>query len=215
ALARTVEDARVAWRKFGPVEHTVPREAQKGEKAVDTRFTAALRALEEPLTRAYKEAGQERERLIAAAKELGAATPPARDSIDRVRALQTQWQAHAKGLPLPRREENALWTAFKAATDAVFTARDAARAAREAEANAPIKAREALIDSLRGLPAEAGAGDIKRALASADTAWRSSPRIHGPQAARLEARFREARDTANKRLRAIAERAALARYDAL
>jgi len=215
ALARSVEDAKIAWRKLGPVEHTVPREAQKGEKAVEARFTAALRALEEPLAQAYKDAAQERERLIAAAKELGASTPLARDSIDKVRALQTKWQAHAKSLPLPRREENALWTAFKAATDAVFTARDAARAAREAEANAPIKAREALIDSLRGLPAEAGAGDIKRALASADTAWRSSPRIHGPQAARLEARFREARDTANKRLRAIAERAALARYDAL
>jgi cell fate (sporulation/competence/biofilm development) regulator YlbF (YheA/YmcA/DUF963 family) len=215
ALARSVEDARVAWRKLGPVEHTVPREAQKGEKAVDTRFTAALRALEEPLTQAYRDAGQERERLIAAAKELGAATPPARDSIDKVRALQTQWQAHAKSLPLPRREENALWTAFKAATDAVFTARDTARAAREAEATAPIKAREAVIDALLALPAESGAAQIKRALAEADTAWRSSPRIHGPQAARLEARFRAARESASKRLRELAERAAQARYDAL
>jgi hypothetical protein len=214
ALARTVEDARVAWRKLGPVEHTVPREAQKGEKAVDTRFTAALRALEEPLTQAYKDAGQERERLIAAAKELGAATPLARDSIDKVRALQTQWQAHAKSLPLPRREENALWTAFKAATDAVFTARDAARAAREAEANAPLKAREAIIDTLLAIPAE-NAGQIKRAIAEADTAWRSSPRIHGPLAAKLEARWRSARDSANKRLREIADRAAMARYDAL
>jgi hypothetical protein len=214
ALARTVEDARVAWRKLGPVEHTVPREAQKGEKAVDTRFTAALRALEEPLTQAYKDAGQERERLIAAAKELGAATPLARDSIDKVRALQTQWQAHAKSLPLPRREENALWTAFKAATDAVFTARDAARAAREAEANAPLKAREAIIDTLLAIPAE-NAGQIKRAIAEADTAWRSSPRIHGPLAAKLEARWRSARDSANKRLREFADRAAMARYDAL
>jgi len=215
ALARTVEDARIAWRKLGPVEHTVPREAQKGEKAVDTRFTAALRALEEPLVQAYKEAGQERERLITAAKELGAATPPARDSIDRVRALQTQWQAHAKGLPLPRREESALWTAFKAATDAVFTARDAARTAREAEANAPLKAREAIIDALLALPAESGAAQIKRAMVEADTAWRSSPRIHGPHAARVEARFRSARESASKRLRELSERAAQAKYDAL
>ena len=36
--------------------------------------------------------------------------------FDKVRALQTQWQAHAKALPLPRHEENKLWTAFKAAT---------------------------------------------------------------------------------------------------
>jgi len=65
------------------------------------------------------------------------------------------------------------------------------------------------------LPADANAPDIKRALATADTAWRASPRIHGPQASRIEARYREARDSASRRLRAIAERAALARYDAL
>lgn len=215
ALARTLEDAKVAWRKLGPVEHTVPREAQKGEKAVDTRFTAALRALEEPLGQAYRDAGQERERLIAAAKSLTETTPLARDSIDKVRALQAQWQAHAKGLPLPRREENALWTAFKAATDAVFTARDAVRAAREAEANAPMKAREAIIDTVAALPAESTGAQIKRALADADTAWRSSPRIHGPQAARLEARWRSARESASRRLRELVERAAQARYDAL
>jgi hypothetical protein len=215
AIARSVEEARIAWRKLGPVEHTVPREAQKGEKAVTARFDAALKALEAPLTQAYRDATAERERLIAAAKSLTEAQPLARDSIDKVRALQVQWQAHAKALPLPRREEGALWSAFKAATDAVFTARDAARAARDAEANAPIAAREAIIDTLSALPTDASVADIKRAIATADTAWRASPRIHGPQAARLEARYREARDTASRRLRAIADRAALARYDAL
>jgi hypothetical protein len=215
ALARTIDEAKVAWRKLGPVEHTVPREAQKGEKGVETRFTAALRALEAPLSQAYKEAAQERERLIAQAKSLTETSPLARDSIDKVRALQAQWQAHAKALPLPRREENALWTSFKAATDAVFTARDAARTAREAEQNAPIQAREAIIDALFALPADSKAPDVKRALATADAAWRSSPRIHGPQAAKLEARFRAARDAANKRLRDLADQAAQAKFDAL
>jgi hypothetical protein len=131
ALARTVEEARIAWRRLGPVEHTVPREAQKGDKAVAARYAAALQGLEGPLGQAYREAGEERKRLIAAAQRLGEAQPLARDAIDKVRALQAQWQAHAKALPLPRREESALWSAFKAATDAVFSARDAARAARD------------------------------------------------------------------------------------
>ncbi len=131
ALARTVEEARIAWRRLGPVEHTVPREAQKGDKAVAARYAAALQALEGPLGQAYREAGEERKRLIGAAQRLGEAQPLARDAIDKVRALQAQWQAHAKALPLPRREESALWSAFKAATDAVFSARDAARAARD------------------------------------------------------------------------------------
>jgi len=141
ARARTLEEARIAWRKLGPVEHTVPRQAQKGDDAVTTRYAAAVQALEAPLTQAYGDATRERERLIAAAKSLGEAQPLARDSIDKVRALQAQWQAHAKSLALPRRDENALWTAFKAATDSVFTARDTARAARDAEAGERNKAR--------------------------------------------------------------------------
>ena len=141
AIARSIDDAKIAWRKLGPVEHTVPRQAQKGDDAVTARYAAALQALEGPLTQVYRDAGQERERLIAAVKSLGESQPLARDAIDKVRALQAQWQAHAKALPLPRREENALWSAFKAATDALFTARDAARAARESEAGERSKER--------------------------------------------------------------------------
>ncbi|MBW8906836.1 MAG: DUF349 domain-containing protein, partial [Betaproteobacteria bacterium] len=218
ALARTLEEAKIAWRKLGPVEHTVPRDAQKGDQAVSARFAATLQALEAPLTQAYRDATQERERLIAAAKTLGESKPLARGAIDKARALQAQWQAHAKSMSLPRREENALWTAFKAATDAVFSARDAERAARESEADAPIKAREAIIDSLAAPPGEnsaRSAGDTKRALAAADTAWRASARVTGPHAARLEARYRAARDAASKRLRDIADHAAQARFDAL
>lgn len=139
--ARALEEARIAWRKLGPIEHTVPRQAQKGDDAVTARYAAAVQALEAPLSQAYGDATRERERLIAAAKSLGEARPLARDAIDKVRALQAQWQAHAKSLALPRRDENALWTAFKAATDSVFTARDAARAARDAEAGERNKAR--------------------------------------------------------------------------
>ena len=29
AIARTLEEAQIAWRKLGPVEHTVPRKAQQ------------------------------------------------------------------------------------------------------------------------------------------------------------------------------------------
>lgn len=218
AIARTLEEARIAWRKLGPVEHTVPREAQKGDQAVTARYAAALQALEGPLSLAYREASQERERLIAAAKSLGESKPLARDAIDKVRALQAQWQAHAKALPLPRREENALWSAFKAATDALFTARDAARAARETEAGEHIKAREAIIESLLALPAAnstRSAPQIKRALANAETAWRACAEVARPHAAGLDARYRAARDAATKRLRDIAHHAAQARFDAL
>jgi hypothetical protein len=215
AIARTLEEAGIAWRRLGPVEHTVPR---KAHNSVTTRYAAALQALEGPLTRAYREAGQQREQLIAAAKILGESKPLARDALDRVRGLQAQWQAHAKALPLPRREENTLWIAFKAAMDAIFTARDAARAARETEAGEQIKAREAIIESLLALPAAnstRSAPEIKRALANAETAWRACAEVARPHAAGLDARYRAARDAATARLRDIAEHAAQARFDAL
>jgi exonuclease SbcC len=218
AIARTLEEAKIAWRKLGPVEHTVPRKAQKGDNAVTMRYAAALQALEAPLTQAYREASQQREQLIAAAKNLGGSEALARDVVDRVRALQTQWQAHAKALPLPRREENTSWRAFKTATDAIFTARDAARAARETESSEQIKLREAIIDSLLALPATNStrtASEIKRALANAETAWRACAEVPRPHAARLDARYRAARDAATKRLRDIADHAAQARFDAL
>ena len=218
AIARTLEEARIAWRKLGPVEHTVPRKAQKGDNAVTARYAAALQALEAPLTLAYREASQQRDQLITAAKNLGEAKPLARDCVDRVRGLQAQWQAHAKALPLPRHEENALWSAFKAATDAIFTARDAARAARETEAGEQIRAREAIIGSLLALPAAnstRSAPEIKRALANAETAWRACAEVARPHAAGLDARYRAARDAATRRLSEIAAHAAEARFDAL
>jgi len=213
AIARALEEAHVAWRKLGPVEHTVPRKAQQGENAVTARYAAARQALEAPLKEAYRQAIEQREQLVAAAKKL--AGSGGRDTIDKVRALQTQWQAHAKALALPRREESALWASFKAATDAVFAERDAARGAKEAQFNAGLKAREDIIGRVDALSSGGAASEIKRGLAEADAAWHASGEVARPQAARLDARYRAARDAATKRLGDLAAHAAQARFDAL
>ena len=215
AIARALEDAQTAWRKLGPVEHTVPRSAQKGDNAVTARYAQATQALEAPLQAAYRESTQQREQLIAAARNLVAPEAVARDVLDKVRALQSQWQANAKALTLPRRDENKLWTAFKNATDAIFAARDAARAAKENEFSAKIKAREEIIERLIGLSPASPAPEIKRALAEADSAWRAAAEVPKPQAAKLEARYRAARDTTSKRLGNLAQQASQARFDVL
>jgi hypothetical protein len=212
AIARALEEARIDWQKLGPVEHTVPRKAQQGENAVTTRYAAARQALEAPLKEAYRQAIGQREQLIAAAKNLVGSG--ARDTIDKVRGLQAQWQAHAKSLALPRREESALWSAFKAATDAVFAERDAARSAKEAQFGARLKAREDIIARVDALSSSSTAAEIKRGLAEADAAWRASD-VPRPQAARLDARYRATRDAATRRLAALAANAAQARFDAL
>ena len=214
-LARTLEEAQIAWRKLGPVEHTVPRKALQGDKAVTSRYAAAVQALEAPLRNTYGEARRQREQLISSATNLAQSDVAARDVVDRVRRLQAQWQGVAKSMPLPRRDEEALWTAFKAATDAIFAARDAGRAAKEAEFSTRIKAREEIIERLAAIPAGNSAAEIKRAMAEADRAWRAVAELPRPQAAKLDARYRGAREAATKSLGAIAARASQARYDAL
>jgi hypothetical protein len=215
ALARTLDDAQLAWRKLGPVEHTVPRKALKGDNALTQRYTAAVQLLEAPLKNAYGEARSRREALVAAAKALAASDVTARDVVDKVRKLQSQWQAEAKALPLPRRDENALWGAFKTATDSIFTARDASRAAVEAESSSRQKVREDIIENLAALTLATVASDIKRAMAAADTAWRACAEAPKAQAAKLDTRYRAAREAVTRRLGELAVHASQARYDAL
>ncbi len=215
AVAQTLEHARSAWQKLGPVEHTAPRKALQGDNAVTTRYAAALQTLEAPLKNAHGQARTQREQLITAATELGGSNPSARDVVDKVRRLQTQWQAVAKAVPLPRHEENALWTAFKKAIDAVFTARDAARVANEATTSAQLKAREEIIESLVAAASMDSAADIKRVVADTDAAWRAGADVGRALQAKLDTRYRAAREGATKRLGEIALRASQARFDAL
>lgn len=215
ALAHTLDEAQTAWRKLGPVEHTVPRKTLQGDKAITTRYATAVQALQAPLKNIYGEARSQREQLVAGAKQLAASDVSARDVVDKVRKLQTQWQAVAKSLPLPRRDENTLWLTFKTATDAIFIARDAARAASEAEFNAQQKARAEIIERVAALARATTAADIKRTLNEADSAWRAAPEAPKSQTAKLDARYRAARDAATRRISELALHAEQARYDAL
>ena len=215
AVSQTLDEAQVAWRKLGPVEHTVPRKALHGDKGITARYTAAVQTLSAPLKAAYGDARSQREQLIAGAKELAASDVSARDVIDKVRKLQTQWQSVAKAMPLPRRDENALWQSFKTATDSIFTARDSARAAGEAAVTAKQQARAAIIERVAALAHAATAADIKRAMVEADTEWRAAEEVPRAQAAKLDARYRAAREAASARIGELATHAAQARYEAL
>lgn len=215
AVAHALEDAQRAWRKLGPLEHTVPRKVLKGDNALPQRYAAALQALEGPLSHVYAEARRQRESLVAEAKTLAAPGAAARDIVNKVRKLQAEWQAVAKAQPLPRRDENALWGAFKTATDSIFKARDAARAATEAQSTAAQQAREEVIAQLTALAGGATAADIKRAMAEVDAAWRACAEAPKGLAARLDARYRDARDAVTRRLGELAVVASQARYDAL
>ncbi|MEP7155288.1 MAG: DUF349 domain-containing protein [Betaproteobacteria bacterium] len=211
AIARALEQFQTEWRKLGPIEHTVPHKARVG---LEARLKAATDRLDGPLTETRRVEQAKRSKLIDRAKVL-AAEPNARDVIAKVRDLQNEWQQHAKSLPLHRHEENRLWSEFKTATDAVFKQRDAAHAARDSEFKSHQVAREALIARLTALTADTPTAELKRTINDVDREWRNSGEAPRAVVAKLDGRFREARDKAQQFLAGSAKRVWHATCDAL
>jgi hypothetical protein len=210
--ARALETFRAAWRKLGPPEHTVPH---KSRDALLARWRAVVDRIEAPLEAARREAEAAREVFIARARELAAegASGLGRDLVARVRDLQAQWQEHAKALPLSRGAENSLWARFKAETDAVFAQREAAFSARDNELKVNQLAREALIERLQAVPADAPAHELKRTLAEADAEWRRAGEVPRAEVHRLETAWRDAREQVQSHLSSSAQRSWQAALD--
>ncbi len=215
ALAVALDHFQAEWRKLGPVEHTVPHKAREG---LLERMRQAMQRIEAPLGEARRSAQAAREELIAQARALGeeaAHKTLGRDLVDRVRALQGQWQQQAKALPLARGAENALWAEFKGTIDAIFSARDAEFNAREAEFQAHGAERGKLIERLEALSADTPVAEFRRTLAEVDTLWQRAGPAPRHDAAALDQRFRQARDTAQQWLAGSAQRAWHATCDTL
>jgi DNA repair protein SbcC/Rad50 len=210
-LARALDSFQTEWRKLGPVEHTVPHKARE---ALLTRMRKSMARLEEPLFEARRLAQLKRDKLIERAKAL-VTDAHARDVIAKVRELQAEWQREAKAMPLARNVENAVWTAFKTATDAVFTQRDAAFNARDAELKASKTVREELIAKVAALNESTPVADIKRTLMETDTAWRKAGEAPRAEATKLDSQFRAAREAAQKLIASSAQRIWDAKCDAL
>jgi hypothetical protein len=214
-LLRELHGFKLAWRKFGPLEHTVPAGARQ---ALQQHLCDSLARIEQPLQALRQAAAEERERFIAEAQALVARPGqplPWPEAARQLRELQAAWQHHARQLPLPRALESDLWARFKAATDAVFAQRDAAAAARDAGLSANLAARESLLGRLAALDAATDPAAVERTLAEVDRAWRAPVELpHGAGDA-LEARFRSARDAALQGLNAARTRHWQVQCDAL
>lgn len=213
--ARVLENFQRAWRPLGPLEHTVPSGARS---ALQQRLSASVERIEAPLQAARREAEGVRQQLIERAEALAEEVkrePQLRDAIPRVRDLQAAWQHSARGMTLQRGVESALWSRFKAATDAVFTQRDAAANARDAELAANLAVREALLQRLEALGVATPTLEIERTLADVDREWRVAGEPPRGTLAALEARLRDAHAAALRALSASGQAAWRASCDAV
>lgn len=199
-LQRQLFDFQGNWRKLGPIEHTAPAASRSG---LEQRLQQAAARLEAPLRAQQDVAVAERERLIVRAQACLPAEgqPPHPDAARQVRELQADWQVQARGLPLPRGIENALWARFKAATDAVFSQREAALGARDAERAANLAAAEQLVQRLESAGTDLPLAQIEATLAEVDRAWRQGGELPRGAVDSLEARYRSAHAAAVTRQR--------------
>jgi hypothetical protein len=193
AIERWLRETDKTWREgdLGSVE-------PGAWKKLDARLKAALLPLREVVSSARASAKTGRQALIAEVKEL-AAKALDRDAPSQVKAIQARWQAEAKAHPLGQRDERALWDEFRAACDAVFSARNAKRKEDDERRQGKERAVEEVVVALERLKDATDKDDaeIRRALRDAQDQWkqrtaRGSPGAAAPRPA-LETRFRNAK----------------------
>jgi hypothetical protein len=198
AIERWLRETDQAWREggLGSVE-------PGAWKKLDARFKEGVAPLRDALAAARDEAKRGRLALITEAVELA---PKAleRDAPSKVKAIQARWQEHAKAFTLPQRDERALWEQFRAACDAVFSARQTRRKEDDGRKHEGRRALEEICVQLEQLAgADRPEPEMRRLAQDLAADWRrkggGDPTSHA-----LETRFRHAKSAVDA---AIAGRA--------
>jgi hypothetical protein len=174
-------------------------------KHLDARLNAAVAPLRDALSAARAEAKARRLALIEETTAL-AARALERDAPAQVKAIQAKWQAQAKELMLPQRDERALWQQFRAACNAVFEARDTKRKADDLTRQEARGALERICEELEQLAraTDVQEQDLRRRLRDLQQQWMQGARSVGPASRGLESRFTSARKAVEAALSARA-----------
>ena len=213
---------------LGQRVRALPFPGAQNERALRKRLDKIFKALDARLEAARAAETSRREELILKAEALKDA--PLGDAIKSAIALRKSWQQTA-GVHLGRKDEQALWARFHAATSAVFARRDEQRSKQNEERKARddrreaerrvvqqkaemhrarferLAARSALVERLE---AAAAAGGVPAELAQeVAAAWQALPPL-GMEDKAVQARLAAApRATAEQLEKGRAERASL------
>ncbi|WP_413635223.1 DUF349 domain-containing protein [Microbacterium sp. OR16] len=133
--------AQQLWKRFRDARTTVDK---------------ARRAFFSELDDAHRTARDAKTRLVERAEALA---PRGVDGIPAYRDLLDAWKASGRA---GRKADDALWARFKAAGDALYSARAEQAAAEEADSAPKIEAREALLEEAKAVADEP---NLKRARA--------------------------------------------------
>jgi hypothetical protein len=194
---RAEREMRQAWAALGPVDG-------REHKPLEGRFRKAIRRLDKALN-AEREQNMASKRELIAQMETLVDEPDLGRAIDAAKRLQHQWHTTVPGR---QRDENALWKAFRAASDQVFARREAQHEARTAELRENQATREAICDELAKLGKTASdSAALRAALHTLEERWQTTQALPLPRPAAqsLERRWRDALTAARQQLHALQE----------
>jgi exonuclease SbcC len=184
-----------SWRALGPVD-------RKEKKRLDSDFDTMLAPLRQALIQRQKEEVNAREELILAATQLESAqnTP-----LDQLRQLQQRWQAQAANVPLPRKEEQALWERFRAACDAVFDKKRAHAESADKQRQENLQAKEKVCLDLQQAQQNdlSTSSQLTEMISNAKTAWRQYGQVPRAEEQRIEQRFQTLLDALQQQLQQL------------
>ena len=150
-------DAWQAHQQNGPrLSKSVSQQLWKRFRDARSAVDKARRSFYSELDDSHKVARDAKTRLVERAEALA---PRGVDGIPAYRTLLDEWKAAGRA---GRKADDALWARFKAAGDALYSARAEQAAAEEAESGPKIEARQALLEEAKAVADES---NIKRARA--------------------------------------------------
>ncbi|MBW8764452.1 MAG: DUF349 domain-containing protein [Microbacterium sp.] len=129
------------------------------------------RAFYAELDDAHKSARDAKTRLVERAEALA---PRGVDGIPAYRTLLDEWKSAGRA---GRKVDDALWARFKAAGDALYSARAEQAAAEEADSAPKIEARQALLEEAKAVADEANIKSARALLTRIQRQWDEIGRI--------------------------------------
>lgn len=148
--------ANQLWKRFRDARATVDRQR---------------RAFYAELDETHKAARDRKSRLVERAEALA---PKGVDGIPAYRGLLDEWKAAGRA---GRKADDALWARFKAAGDALYSARAEQAAATEAESAPRIEARTALLEEAKAVADEPNLAKARALLTRIQRQWDEVGRI--------------------------------------
>ncbi|MEJ2579270.1 MAG: DUF349 domain-containing protein [Kineosporiaceae bacterium] len=159
------------WKRFSHARTTFDRKRRQHFSALDEQ---------RGLARAAKEA------LVAEAEALATSTDWA-ETATAFRDLMGRWKSAGRAA---RKDDDALWSRFRAAQDTFFGARNAASAEADAKLQDNLVAKEALLAEAEALLPVTDARAARTALRDLHERWEAAGRVPRADLGRLEQRLR-------------------------